>query len=296
MINSKEILLTGGSGTLGTGILEVFQTTGGLDAEMIAPTSKELDITSLKSVQEFLARRTRPITNIIHAAAMTDWEKADCDPKKAFETNAIGTLNMAIVAKQYESKLIYISTDAVFSGEKKKGGYTENDLPNNPVSIYGITKLAGEFLAYSTLPNLIIARLGWLFGPNPSKDKKFVGKILSQLANGTQEISAVSDKTGSPTYTLDAATRILELLHNDFVGAVHIVNSGIASRYEVAQEANVVWQAKANIKPVSSDKFPSPVKRPEFSGLGTLYHPLRSWQQALHDYQLKYPLEAFKKL
>lgn len=294
-MTNKDILLTGGSGSLGTSILEVFHENNESNSIVLAPSSSELDVTNLDSIKAYLASAGQSVVSIIHAAATTDWEKADSDPDQAFRVNALGTMNMAKASLEHGAKFVYISTDAVFPGLNKDGGYTENDTPLNPVSIYGITKLAGEYIAASIIPNLIIARLGWLFGPNPSKDIKFVGKILGQLANGTHDILAVSDKVGSPTYTLDAATRILELTSSDFRGVIHIVNAGIASRHEVAEEVNSTWKTNANVSPVPSSRFPSPVRRPDFSGLSTVYKPLRPWKDALIDYRSKYPLSRFKK-
>lgn len=294
-MSEEAILITGGSGSLGTSILEVFHDKNDLSSKILAPSSSELDVTNLESTIDYLASAGQSVVSIIHAAATTDWEKADSDPDQAFRVNALGTMNMAKASLEHGAKFVYISTDAVFTGLYKDGGYTENDTPFNPVSIYGITKLAGEYLAASIIPNLIIARLGWLFGPNPSKDTKFVGKILGQLASGTHDILAVSDKVGSPTYTRDAATRILELTNSNFRGIIHIVNAGIASRHEVAEEVARTWQTNAKVSSVTSSRFPSPVRRPDFSGLSTVYEPLRPWKDALKEYQSKYPLSRFKK-
>lgn len=294
-MTKKDILITGGSGSLGTSILEVFKEKNESNSIILTPSSSELDVTRLESIKDYLASTGRSVVSIIHAAAMTDWEKADLNPDQAFRVNALGTMNVAKASIEHDAKLVYISTDAVFPGRYKDGGYTEYDPPINPVSIYGITKLAGEYLAATIIPNLIIARLGWLFGPDPRKDTKFVGKILSQLANGTHDILAVSDKIGSPTYTRDAATRILELTDSNFRGIIHIVNAGIASRHEVAEEVNRSWHADAKVSPVPSSRFPSPVRRPAFSGLSTVYKPLRPWKDALKDYSSMYPLSRFKK-
>lgn len=291
MGRSEElILITGGRGALGSALVDSCQNE---DLPYIAPAHGEFDITDLEECRRFVSGRK--IAAIIHAAALVDWQRVHEQPEDGFSVNCKGTLHMSILAKEIRAHLVYVSTDAVFPGEFRTEGYSESETPRSPVSLYGMTKLMGEWICKSQCERLTVARLGWLFGPSPTHDRKFVGLMVKQIANGNTDLKAVNDKWGSPTYAEDAGNKLVDFVKNYTIGVRHVINTGVASRYDVAAEVVQLWgNEQTKISPVSSDLFPSNIKRPDYSGLSTIYQDsqMRDWRTALRDYNKKFPSAA----
>ena len=244
-----------------------------------------LDIRNLKMVLDFIEIQKPDI--IFHLAAETDVDKCELNPEHAYHTNTRCTENIAIACKRYNIPLVYISTGAVFDGEKL-GGYTEEDTPN-PISVYGKSKLRGEEAVCSLLTKFYIIRAGWMIG-GYNKDKKFVWKIIQQL-NTKKEISVVTDKFGSPTFTKDFANGIISIISTGRYGVYHCVNEGICTRLDIAKKiAEYLNNANIVIKAVTSDYFSLPAPRGKSEAL--INHKLfsinmdnmRSWQEALKEY------------
>lgn len=282
---SREILVTGAHGALGTALQEYAQRGSQI---IYAPRHHEVDVTDLDVCRDFL--QSRPVDVIIHTAAITNWELAHRDPERAFYTNCLGIINMAKLALDYNARLVIVSTDGVFSGQMKHGGYTEQDKPDNPTSMYGWTKLAGELSPKMIgMPKeaYLIVRLGWLFGPTPQKDVKFVGAILRKIAHGETVLNAINDKVGTLAYTAHIAEKIFHYVGHSTFGVRHLANTGEVSRYDVAREIVELWEAQGvTVVPVTSDAFPSPVRRPDYAVLTTLYEDagMPSWKSALGEY------------
>ena len=224
---------------------------------------------------------------IFHLAAETDVDKCELQPEHAYATNWHGTENVAQICKELDITMVYISTGAVFDGEKE-GGYAESDKPN-PISIYGMSKLRGEETVQSLLKKYFIVRAGWMIGGH-NKDKKFVWKIV-QLLNTKKEISVVTDKTGSPTFTSDFSRGIINIVKSGKYGLYHCVNKGICTRYDIAVKiAEYLGKTDVVIKPVTSDAFPLPAPRGRSEAM--LNNKLaqmgldksRHWQDALKEY------------
>ncbi len=288
-MSKEKVLITGGTGSLGTALSLECQRMG---FGVQTPTRQELNLNSTDSIQHFTAANR--YSAIIHSAAITDWNVCHTNPAEAHQVNSHSSALLAVDAKNKQIPYVFVSTDAVFPGSKplhRGVGYSESDPAQSPVSMYGITKLAAETLIQAVNEDALIVRLGWLFGPDPSKDKKFVGAIVRQLAMGKDKIQAVDDKFGSPTFAVDAASKIVELLDNNTKGIRHVVNEGVASRYDVAQQVVKLWKPSTEVFKVTSDAFPSIVQRPDFSGMETEYSDtkMRKWQEALTAYHTQYP-------
>jgi dTDP-4-dehydrorhamnose reductase len=224
---------------------------------------------------------------IFHLAAETDVDKCELDPAHAYRTNAEGTENIALICKQLDIPMVYISTGAVFDGEKPDG-YTELDKPN-PLSVYGKSKLKGEEAVSSLLSRHYIVRAGWMIGGH-NKDKKFVWKIV-QLLKSKDEISVVIDKRGSPTFTADFSRGIADIAASGKHGIYHCVNKGICTRFDIAKKiAEYLNKENVIIKPVTSDVFPLPAPRGRSEALLNYNLSLmgmdktRPWQEALREY------------
>lgn len=249
------------------------------------PTISKLDIRSLGQVKEFV--KTNKPGIIFHLAAETDVDKCELNKDHAYETNTKGTENIAIVCKEYDIPVVYISTGAVFDGEKESG-YTEEDVPN-PLSVYGKSKLKGEEVIRSMLSKYYIIRAGWMIG-GYNKDKKFVWKIV-QLLKTKKKIPVVIDKIGSPTFTKDFAKGIIDIVSTQKYGLYHCVNKGICTRFDIAEKiAEYLKKEDVILKPVTSEAFPLPAPRGKSEAL--INYRLsrmnmdnsRPWQDALKEY------------
>ena len=239
---------------------------------------ESLDVTDLKMVLD-AGRKHKPKV-IIHLAAQTDMDKCENDPDHAYKINAIGTYNMAELAKEIGAKMVYVSTGGVFDG-KKDGLYGEDDTPN-PQTYYGRSKYLGELIVRGMLNDYIIARTCWLFGGGPEKDKKFISKIINQFDK--TEIKAVDDQFGSPTFAKDFMKTLCGLIKDGKTGIFHVVNNGACSRFEEAKETAKILGAKTKITPVSSDNFPEKTPVIFNQGLASNTVFLRPWREALREY------------
>ncbi len=224
---------------------------------------------------------------VFHLAAETNVDRCELEKEHANATNARGTENIARACKERDIPMVYISTGAVFDGEKA-GGYTELDTPN-PISVYGRSKLLGEDAVRALLTKYYIIRAGWMIG-GYEKDKKFVWKMV-QLMRTKKEIPVVIDKAGSPTFTVDFAQGILAIVGAGKYGTYHCVNKGICTRYDIAVKIReYLGKEDVVLKPVTSDAFPLPAPRGKSEALINHnlsrldIHSMRPWQTALKEY------------
>jgi dTDP-4-dehydrorhamnose reductase len=237
-----------------------------------------------------LLDRDRP-SLVIHAAAWTDVDGCARQPDLAMRRNAdaLATLSRACVARGI--RLVVLSTNEVFDGERKDGlGYTEAD-PTRPRNPYGASKLAGERAAqqtFGTMSGLWIARIGWLFG-QPGKD--FPEKILAASDERAEDdpLPVVADQTGCPTLSSDVARALLELVGAVDGGVYHIVNSGIATRYEWAKAILDRCRPGRRLRPIAQHDFKRASTPPRWGVLdggkvALLGLELRDWRLALADY------------
>jgi len=271
-----KIALTGSDGMLGSDICRVFS-----DVELTAFTLKDFDISNLDASVEAV-RKIKP-DYVIHAAAYTNVDGSEQEPDKAYLVNGIGTRNITMACEEAGCPIIYISSDYVFDGTKNEP-YNEWDMPN-PINQYGLSKLLGERYVASLTNRCYIVRTSWLYG---SKGKNFVGTI-SRLLMERNEIDVVADQVGSPTYTLDLAKKLKELISRGY-GTYHITNSSYCSWYEFAVEIARLRSSNTEIKQTTSDIFKLPARRPSFSVLNNTMLRLegikeaRPWKEALKDF------------
>ena len=275
-------LITGGSGQLGLALQAAL---GARGVDFVSVDSHELDITDQSKVSAFV-NSIKPSV-IINAAAWTDVDGAEANEFGANAVNALGPQNLAISAKEVESKLVQVSTDYVFSGVASIP-WSEN-ADHKPQSVYGSTKSTGEKLVLSVHPTgSYVVRTAWLY----SAERKNFAKTMTKLAlNGDGEVRVVIDQVGQPTFTGDLAKQIVDLvLSSATVGIYHGTNSGEANWFEFAQEIFKLSGTDVNrVIPVSSSEYPRPAKRPSYSVLGheawakTTVEPMRDWRIALAE-------------
>ena len=257
-----KIAVLGARGMLGSDVVEVL---GRTDHEVIGCGRGECDVTA----GPYLIRKmgeARPDW-VINCAAYTDVDGAEKHPEEAFRVNRDGAATVAIGARGIAARLIHLSTDYVFDGEQYTP-YREDDAPN-PLGIYGISKGEGEQEVLRIHDRSIVIRTAWTYGDHRTN---FVEKMISRAA-WKREVRVVSDQHGSPTYTLDVATKILEMIEADVEpGIYHVTNSGVCSRAEEARRIiELAGIEDVKITEVPSSDFPSPAKRPKNSVLENVW-------------------------
>ena len=223
---------------------------------------------------------------LIHLAALTDLEYCEENQLEAYNTNTRAVENAVHIANELGIPLVYISTAGIFSGEKYS--YDDWDTPE-PINIYGRSKYMGERFVVENSHAYLVCRAGWMMGGG-RKDKKFVSKILRQLHN--DEILAVNDKDGTPTYTYDFVQNVMFLLHSEKWGVYNMVCEGEASRYDVAAEIISLTESKASLTAVNSYHFREEYFAPRSASerlvctklrLRGLYF-MRDWKICLSEY------------
>ena len=255
MIN---VLVTGSNGQLASCIKDRAKQHEGLS--FIYTDYQELDICKLKDVEEFFTTNPK-IDYCINCAAYTAVDKAETEVKKAFEINAKGAKNLALVCNEQGAVLIHVSTDFVFDGGKTEP-YTETDIPK-PISVYGASKLQGEVEIQKTLKKHFIIRTSWLYSEHGANFMK----TMLRLAETRDEISVVSDQIGTPTYAGDLADVILKIINskNTNFGLYHYSNEGQTSWYGFAKAIFEGSNLKIETTPIKTEAYPTPAKRPVYS-------------------------------
>jgi dTDP-4-dehydrorhamnose reductase len=277
-----RILITGSNGMLGRDLSAHLRARH----EVVGADLPEVDITDFRLVQG--AFKSARLDAVIHTAAFTAVDDCEHRPDLAFKVNAEGTRIVAVACCESSLPMLYVSTDYVFDG-RKPTPYAEDDLPN-PLNVYGESKLQGERHVAELLPAAWIVRTSWLFGP---LGKNFVRTILQRARKG-DSLRVVDDQVGAPTYTLDLAEKLEQIVMRGTPGIYHVTNRGYCSWFEFARE--IVRQAGLSHVPL--DAIPTsasdrPALRPQNSrlaharleceGLGLL----PPWQDALARYLLR---------
>jgi len=274
-----KILIIGSEGMLGHDLADVLSTENEIST---TKTSDTLDITEIDKTIETIKDNNPDV--VVHAAAFTDVDGSESNPDLAYKVNALGTRNVAVGCREANSALVYISTDYVFDGTKGSS-YYEHDQ-TNPLGVYGKTKHLGEVYLRDILNKFYIVRTSWLFGfhgPN------FVTTMLN-LTETTETISVVNDQIGSPTYTVDLAKAIAELIKKPVYGIYHITNSEHCSWHDYAVEIFDIAGIEIEVRPVSTAEFPRPAPRPKYSVLENYnwkmegFSEIRSYKEALREY------------
>ena len=274
-----KVFVTGVKGQLGFDVVNELTKRG---IEAVGVDIEEMDITDPVSVDKVI--KAAAPDAVIHCAAYTAVDAAEENEAVCRKVNADGTRNIANVCKELDIKMIYISTDYVFSGEGEK--FWEPEDERAPQSVYGQTKYEGELAVQELLKKYFIVRIAWVFGIN---GKNFV-KTMLNLAKTRDTLTVVNDQFGSPTYTYDLAKLLVDMVQTEKYGVYHATNEGICSWYEFAcaifKEAGI----EMNVIPVSSAEYAAKAKRPYNSRMSkdsleeNGFDRLPTWQDALKRY------------
>ncbi len=262
-----RITLFGASGLLGKALVTELQS-----EQLHALTSRDADLRDSNQVSR--AVRDARADWIILSAAYTDVDGCESNRELAFTVNCEGAARVAEAAREMGSRLLFLSTDYVFDGAR--GSPYEPGDQRHPINVYGDTKAQAEERLLAILPEVCIVRTSWLFGPG---GKCFPDTIL-KLAASRPKISVVDDQRGSPTFTLDLASCIAQLCRKSARGIVHATNSGDCTWYEFARAILEEAGLATAVKPVTSDQFPRPARRPHYSVLSPA---------SLHAYGIQIP-------
>ncbi len=294
-----KIVVTGSSGMLGSSVMAHLKEIGhdavGVDLLHPDPASR-LDVSDWDAVRAFAPLRDCAL--LLHLAAATDVDRCEKEPEFAFKANALAPELLARLCAERGVPMVYIGTGSIFAGNPKREPYTEYDEPA-PMSVYAWSKLRGEEAVRERHARHFIVRAGWMMG-GATEDKKFVGKIVAQLLAGKRKLMAVSDKRGSPTYTLDFARNLMLLVESGQYGTYHMANHGTCSRDEMARKISEILDMDAIVEPVPSSYFPLPAHRPDSECLRNLKLELLGldrmpqWEKSLEDY-LKVLVPALRK-
>jgi dTDP-4-dehydrorhamnose reductase len=278
----RRILVIGAKGMLGRDLTGILHSAFSKD-EIIGWDIEEMDI----------QRENESITKIeklepdivIHIAAYTDVDGCELNQEKAFAVNAEGTKHVVLAASKCHARMVYLSTDYVFDGEKGEP-YLESDPPH-PLNAYGHSKLMGERYVQEGAQDSLIIRTQWLYGPF---GKNFVDSILRQ-ATEKSVLSIVNDQVGSPTYTVDLARAIFDLIQLEAQGIFHVTNSDFCTWYGFGQAIlRLSGVNRVKVLPISSKELGRPAARPSYSVLSCeklkqeTGLTMRSWSEALKDY------------
>jgi len=268
-----KILLTGAEGQLGRALQ------AGLNKHtLIALPRAELDISDLTCVRAVIFREQPSL--VLNAAAYTDVDGAEKDAAAAYAANAVGPRNLALATAELDLPILHVSSDYVFDGRAQRP-YHEFDAPV-PVSVYGKSKLAGEDSVRVMNPRHYIVRTAWLYS---AWGHNFALRMCTQ--KDRDEVRAVNDQFGSPTYAPHLVSALETLLRSEAFGTYHLAGSGTASWFDLTRALYQALGARARVCAVPSSTFPHAAPRPIFSALTTLQSPrilLPPWEEGVQAF------------
>ncbi len=277
----SRVVVIGGNGQLGTDLAIEWKSKG-YDVEIL--THHDIAVETIDSVRSVLKNFKSGI--FLNTAAFHNVPQCEENPAKAFAVNAIGALNVSRVAEEIGATSVYFSTDYVFDG-KKSTPYTEQDVAN-PLNVYAVSKLAGEYQTFNNCPGSYVFRISGIYGRVPCRAKgdNFVSTMI-RLAREKSEVRVVQDEILTPTPTTEIAATVRQIIERESPGLYHLTSEGECSWYEFARVIFDELKLSTPLRPASVKDFPSIVKRPYYSvlenaslksrGIATLPH----WRDSL---------------
>jgi len=279
-----RVIVIGARGQLGAELCTVYG-----DADLIPVDIDTLDVRDAPAVAN-LMQSTRPRL-VINTAAAHNVAQCETDPDTAFAVNAAGARNVAAACARVSARLVYISTDYIFSGDRPGVPLVEDDLPG-PRGVYAASKLAGEHLVAAESADHLIIRSAAMYGPAPciAKGGRNFVSLMTHLAATQPEVRVVNDQITTPTYAKSLAAQIKLAAEKAPPGIYHATCHGECSWYEFAREIFDVLGIKTPLLPVSTEDVPSTVQRPRYSVLQNKrlqdlhLDIMPHWKDALHEY------------
>lgn len=282
-----RIVILGSNGQLGHDLVRVIP-----QEECIPLTRAECDVTQLEKIRENLNTLKPDI--VVNTTAYNRVDDCEKDASISFSVNAIGAHNVAIACKEVGARLVHFSTDYVFGQDKiRQKPYTEEDHAG-PVNAYGVSKFAGELLVQEVFEKHFVVRVCGLFGVAGSSGKggNFVETMI-RIGKEKGAVCVVSDQVLVPTYTLDIAKNVYNLMKTDAYGLYHMASHGHTSWWNFAKTIFEFSGLKVECTPIPSSEFSTSAKRPTYSVLENAklralgIDQMRQWEEALKDYLIE---------
>lgn len=274
----KYVLVTGATGQLGSDIVKELNRRG---IHNIGIGSADLDITDDEAVFNFF--NSYKFSYVIHCAAYTKVDLAEDEKDTNYAINVHGTSNIVSQCYKYNIPMVYFSTDYIFGGDGDKP-YKEDD-DANPLGEYANAKYQGE-QEVKKLDKYYIVRISWVFGKNGNN---FI-KTMIRLSETKKELNIVSDQIGSPTYTVDLASAVVDMINTDKYGVYHLTNEGYVSWADFAREIFKKAHRDVVVHDVTTEEYNAKAKRPKNSRLDKSkyinagFKKMPTWQDALDRY------------
>jgi dTDP-4-dehydrorhamnose reductase len=273
-----NIAITGGRGQLGRELVRALEP----KHKTIPLARPDFDVTDPRVVNA-IANLAPDL--VIHTASMTDVNGCARDPLAAFRANTLGTQNIALACQRARATLVYISTNEVFDGTKNSP-YLEFDEPH-PINPYGASKLAGERYVQMLLDKFYIVRTAWLYALGGNN---FPKRIIA-AAKEKGALAVVADEIGNPTYAVDLARAIAQLIETNHFGIYHLINEGMAARYDFAARIlQLAGLGDIPLTPTALADYKRDSTPPRFGALANFAGAtmlgilLRPWEDALKEY------------
>lgn len=253
----SKIIVLGASGQLGQCLKHV---SAEMDITNIAfPDETEGNILNTKTLKQLFEKHQPKYC--INCAAYTAVDKAEDELELARKINKTGVANIAALCKEYDTALIQISTDFIFTGNSPHP-LIETD-PTEPISVYGLTKLEGEQVIFPLTEKYFILRTSWLYSEYANN---FV-KTMLKLGKERDELKIIADQVGSPTYAIDLASAVLQIIESgsNAYGIYHYSNEGVTSWYDFAQGIFDISKTEVKTFPIRTAEYPTKAMRPAYS-------------------------------
>jgi dTDP-4-dehydrorhamnose reductase len=257
------VLITGAGGQVGRALLSTAPTT----FQVLGISHGDLDIGDAKAVSEYFRLHSPDV--VINAAAYTAVDRAESEPDLALRVNGEGPRNLAAAARDSGARLVHISTDFVFDGAGSMP--YRPDAPTGPLSVYGVTKLAGEKAVLEVLPERsVLVRTAWVYAADGTN---FVRTML-RVMNANRAVRVVADQVGTPTAARGLAETLWKIVAQPQIAGIHHwTDAGVASWYDfavaIAEEGASLGLVPADVTvaPIATVDYPTPARRPSYSVL-----------------------------
>lgn len=290
-----KILVTGARGMLGTNLCAEAIRRG---HEVVATDLPEFDIADPAVLEGLASGALGRFDWCVNAAAYTAVDRAESEEAAAWRANVDGPGLLAAACRAAGCRILHVSTDFVFDGSAREP--IREDAPTSPLGVYGRTKLEGEERVFAAMPEAIVARTAWLYGPNgPSFPRTLIRAWLAE-----KPLRVVADQTGSPTYTADLARVLVELAERGAPGGVyHTAGPDAVTWRDLAEAAIQAYRdhvlgdpgRAVDVAPIRTEEWPTPARRPAYSVLSFAktealgIPPMRRLGEALADFVARLP-------
>jgi dTDP-4-dehydrorhamnose reductase len=279
------VVVIGSTGQLGSDVVEAFA-----DQAVTGLSHDQIDIGDAEGVRTALAALAPAV--VVNTAAFHNVPRCETEETSAFALNAVAPRHLARICRELGARLVHVSTDYVFDGAQQVP-YVETDRPM-PLSVYGVSKLAGEYAVLNDGGDHQVVRSSGLYGLRPCRAKggNFVDAMYAAAAS-RPEVRVVTDEICTPTYTADLAAQLRTLALDGAPGLYHATNQGSCSWYEFASAIFAFGGLETPLRPASVRDFPVTVRRPSYSVLENAalaragLDRMRPWREAIAAYMAR---------